>query len=55
MLLLLTLSSESLSVVVDEKLPIMASRSNSVVKTAQGPMVGPYIFGKTLGVGSTGM
>lgn len=25
-----------------------------VIKTSQGPQVGPYIFGKTLGSGSTG-
>ena len=32
----------------------MSSRKNHVVSTAQGPRVGPYIFGKTLGAGSTG-
>jgi serine/threonine protein kinase len=26
----------------------------SVMKTPQGPQVGPYVFGKTLGTGSTG-
>lgn len=35
-------------------LKVLMSQPVSVIKTPQGPLVGPYIFGKTLGTGSTG-